>query len=133
MSDTAQANTGLATYEKLQDLHGLLALSMAERLKANPTSDDLSTTRAFLKDNGLAGRASTDADRKRLEKLYVTYTRQLAAALEVDRPSAAVLGEARVFLSRAGVEKDLAGAIDHAKAVQVLSMASLPFKKTPTQ
>lgn len=111
----------------LHSLHGAISRALLALIPAKPSAELLHVGRSFLKDNGLLGLAQTTADRKRLERLYGVYVRQLTAALEEPRPPAAVLAEVRQFLNSQGVGKDLATATERSNTLRTLAKGSLPF------
>jgi hypothetical protein len=111
----------------LHSLHGATARALLDLIPAKPSAELLHVGRSFLKDNGLLGLAQTTADRKRLERLYGVYVRQLTAALEEPHPPAAVLAEVRHFLNSQGVRKDFATATERGSTLRSLAKGSLPF------
>jgi hypothetical protein len=113
--------------QALHSLHQAIARCLLDLIPTKPSADLLHVGRSFLKDNGLLGLAQTPADRKRLERLYGVYVRQLTAALEAPHPPTAVLSEVRQFLTSQGVGKDLATATDRGNTLKTLEMGSLPF------
>jgi hypothetical protein len=116
-----------ATPEQLQDLLNLVVASLLDRMAGKASTELLQVARAVLRDNGLAGRASTADQRVRLRGLYDLYVDRLLEAVRAESPSAAVLAEARMFLVTQGIDKDLAPVVDAAEALATLKSQDLPF------
>ena len=119
-----------ATPEELNELHRLTVASLIDSLKAGDASaEELAVARAMCKDNGLCGTAQCDKDRKAMQRLFVLLVEQLTKAMQSPRPSAALVGEVRVFLTSNGITKDLPGHAAKEQALVLLADASLPFTK----
>lgn len=119
--------SGRATVEMVHELHGLVIRELLRRLKSEPSAEQLSVARAVLRDNG-ADRTNDAKDVVKLKKLHGLYCSALAAALEVDRPSASVLNEARQWLMCNGITKDVERFVTEAEAVRALQDVALPFR-----
>lgn len=128
MSTTSQGATGPASIELAYELHRLLAAELVARMKASPSADLLAVVRAFLKDQGHLDVPTDDKARKKLERLHRLLVERLLEAVTAGIPSASVMSEARRLLLDQGIHKDLGGAVDTAKALQLLSAAHLPFR-----
>ncbi len=115
-----------APYELGEELHGRVARFLIESMKGTPSADMLSCARSFLRDQGLAGKAQSTADRKRLERLLRLYIEALHVALAGD-PSGAVLAEVGRFLHRTGLTSDLGGHVEAIKAMRSITAGELPF------
>ncbi len=121
--------TAPSTREMLQQLHRLVVSDLTARLQRGPVSAEfLTVARRVLKDNGLAGLATDAADRERLNAIYRAYVERLAEAVLGERPPAAILAEARVFLQAQGVGKDLGATAEQATALHLLADQRVPFK-----
>jgi len=121
--------TGPATFEQLHELHRLVVEELIKRMKGAGTSAELlHVARAVMKDGGLLGLSLDEVEQKRLRELWDLYVKRIGEALRHERPSSAVLAEARQFLLQNGISKDLGEAIDHAAAMKVLGSLDLPFK-----
>lgn len=123
----ASKQSGRASMEMVHELHGLVIRELLRRLKSEPSAELLSVARAILRDNG-ADRANDARDVAKLKKLHGLYCSALAAALEVDRPSAAVLNEARQWLMCNGITKDFDRFTTEAEALRTLQDVAVPFR-----
>jgi hypothetical protein len=119
--------TERAPYELGEVLHGLVARHLIENLKGTPSAEMLGCARSFLRDQGIAGQAQTDKDRKQLRRLLRLYIEALHMALTEGEPSGAVLAEVGRFLHRTGIVSDLGGHVEAVKAMQQFTAADLPF------
>ncbi len=119
---------GMATLAKLLELHRESVASLTALVRDKPSAELLGVARAMLKDNGVPVNAPGTRATKRLQTLYELYVKRLAEALDAERPTAAMLAEARLFLQQQGVQKDLGPLINKATAAKALEHTALPFK-----
>lgn len=120
-----------ATPEQLNELHWLTVSALIKSLAAGDASaEELAVARAMCRDNGLCGTAQSDKERKAMQRLFALLVDQLTKAMQSPRPSAALVGEVRVFLASNGITKDLEGHTAKTQALEALSDASLPFTNT---
>lgn len=116
-----------APYELGEALHGALARQLVQQLKGSPSAALLSCTRGFLHDQGIAGQAQTDKQRRELQRILRLYIEALQKALTEGEPQAALLAEVGKFLHRAGIVNDLGGRLDAALMLEQFTEADLPF------
>lgn len=128
-------SSGKASRELLQELHRLLIETLHQKLTNKKTKagrvhgvDLLSEVGALLRWEGV--RADGVRRHRQLVSLHVAYMAALTRALEEDRPSAGVMGEARAALRAEGVRLT-EGPTEEVKPVKsstALPGLGLPFK-----
>lgn len=119
-----------ATSAELNELHRLTVAALIKSLKTGEASTEvLAVARSVCRDNGLCGTAQSDKERKAMQRLFVLLVDQLTKAMQSPHPSAALVGEVRVFLTSKGITKDLPGHAAKEQALVLLADASLPFTK----
>lgn len=126
---TDDINAGPATWEMVQQLHRAVVAELTARLRGGRVGAALLlVARKVLRDNGLGGLAHEASEREQLQQLYRCYVQRLSEAVrDGRRPSAAILGEVRVFLTGAGITKDLQQAADTHTALALLADQRVPF------
>jgi hypothetical protein len=127
-TDTGTGTELRAPYELGEGLHRAIAKHLVGALKLDrPSAEMLGVARAFLRDQGSAGHAHTDRDRKRLQALLSLYVEALHTALVSGDAPAIVLAEVGLFLARSGAMQGLGTHAEVVKAVHQLTAADLPF------
>lgn len=120
--------TGPAPWELAEQLHRAVALELQRRLKAEPSTADLTTARLFLADQRVALTANDEADRKRFTAIRRLYLQRLQDALEQQSPTAAVLMEVLKFMTAAGIVQGIGTRLDAHRTLQTLTALDMPFQ-----
>jgi hypothetical protein len=121
-------SSGRASTRQLAELHRLLTRRLADRIDSeDATAADLNVAVALLRDNSVT--APTDADTRRLRRLYSRVLAALLRAIEAGDAPPALLAVAERFLQHAQVKQGAFPMSDAERKAQMARvLASVPFR-----